>query len=99
MGLTCVRADVAAQQPRPGESLSTGGAHAGQGVRADVHLQSPEAGVLFGAVFAEEGRPGRRDGGLSLLLLLGGTDVRHDAGAFHPLAGGVRVHGFWAGGV
>lgn len=30
--LTCVCADVAAQQPRPGESLSTGGAHTGQGV-------------------------------------------------------------------
>lgn len=28
--LTCVCADVAAQQPRPGESLSTGGAHTGE---------------------------------------------------------------------
>lgn len=31
-GLTCVCADVAAQQPWPGESLSTGGAHTWQGV-------------------------------------------------------------------
>lgn len=30
--VTCVRADVAAQQPWPGESLSTGGAHTGQSV-------------------------------------------------------------------
>lgn len=97
--LTCVRADVAAQQPWPGESLSTGGAHAGQGVRADVHLQRAQAGVLLRAVFAEEGRPAGRDGGLPLLLLLGGADVGHDAGAFHPLAGGVCVHGLGAGGV
>lgn len=95
--LTRVCADVAAQQPRPGEGLSACGAHAGQGVGADVHLQSPEAGVLFGAVFAEEGRPGHRDGGLPLLL--GGTDVRHDAGALHPLPGAVHVYGFGAGGV
>lgn len=32
LGLTCVCADVTAQQPRPGKSLSTGGAHTGQGV-------------------------------------------------------------------
>lgn len=30
--LTCVCADVAAQQPRPGESLSTGGTHTWKGV-------------------------------------------------------------------
>lgn len=30
--LTCVCADVSTQQPRPGESLSTGGADAGQSV-------------------------------------------------------------------
>lgn len=29
---TCVCADVASQQPRPGESLSAGGAHTRQGV-------------------------------------------------------------------
>lgn len=83
---------VAAQQPRPGESLSTGGAHTGQGVRADVHLQCPEAGVLFWAVFAEEGWPGSRDRGLPLLLFFRGADMRHDAGAFHPLARGIRVY-------
>ncbi len=64
-----------------------------------MHLQSAQAGVLFGAVFAEEGWPGCCDGGLSLLLLLRGTDVRHNAGAFHPLARGVCVYGFGAGGV
>lgn len=97
--LTCVCANVAAQQPRPGESLATGGAHTGECVRADVHLQSPEAGVLFWAVFAEEGWPGCRDGGLSLLLFLGGIDTRHNPGAFHPLARGIRVYGLGAGGI
>lgn len=97
--LTCVCANVAAQQPWPGESLSTGGAHTGQGVGADVHLQGPQAGVLFGAVFAEERWPGRCDGGLSLLLLLRGADVSHNTSAFHPLARGIRVYGFRAGGV
>lgn len=99
MDLTCVCADVAAQQPRPGESLSTGGTHTRQGVWADVHLQSSQAGVLFGAVFAEEGWSGCCDGGLPLLLLLWGTDVSHNAGAFHPLTRGIRVCGFRAGGV
>lgn len=92
-------ADVAAQQPRPGESLSTGGAHTGQSVRADVHLQGPEAGVLFRAVFAEKSRPGCCDGDLPLLLFFGGTDVRDNAGAFHPLARGICVYGLRAGGV
>lgn len=65
-----------------------------------MHLQCPEAGVLFGAVLAEEGWPaGGCDRRLPLLLLLWGTDVRHDTGAFHPLARAVRVHGFGAGGV
>lgn len=96
--VTCVRADVAAQQPRPRESLSTGGTYTGQGVRADVHLQSPQTGVLFGAVFAEKGWPGCRDRGLSFLLLWG-ADMSHNAGAFHPLPGGVSVYGFWARGV
>lgn len=97
--LTCVCADVATQQPRSGESLSTGGANTGQGVGADVHLQSPQAGVLFGAVFAEESRPGRCDGGLSLLFLLWGTDMSHNTSAFHPLARGICVYRFRAGGV
>lgn len=64
-----------------------------------MHLQSPQAGVLFGAVFAEESRPGCCDGGLPLLLLFWGADVSHDAGAFHPLTGGVCVYGFRARGV
>lgn len=97
--LTCVRADVASQQPRPGEGLSAGGAHARQGMRADVHLQRPQAGVLFGAVLAEEGWPGCCGGGLSLLLFLGGAAVSRHARAFHPLAGGKCVHGLRARGV
>lgn len=55
---TCVRADVTPEQPRAGEGLSAGGADAGQRVRADVHLQGAQAGVLLGAVFAVEGRAG-----------------------------------------
>lgn len=65
-----------------------------------MHLQSAQAGVLFGTVFAEESRPGRHRRGLpSFLLFLGGADVRHDAGALHPLTRAVREDGFWAGGV
>lgn len=94
--LTCVCADVATQQPRPGESLSTGGANAGQGVWADVHLQSAQAGVLFGTVFAKESGSGCRDVGLSLFLLWG-IDMSHDTSTFHPLSRGVCVHRFRAG--
>lgn len=64
-----------------------------------MHLQRSEAGVFFRAVFAKEGWPGRRGGGLSLLLFLGGTAVRHHACAFHPLARGEGVHGLRARGV
>lgn len=65
-----------------------------------MHLQSPQAGVLLGAVFAEESRPGRHRRGLSsLLFFFGGADVGHDAGALHPLARGVLDDGLWAGGV
>lgn len=56
-------ADVSPEQPRPGESLAAGGAHAGEGVRANVHLQGPQAGVLLGAVLAVKGRPRRGFGG------------------------------------
>lgn len=64
-----------------------------------MHLQSPQAGVLFGAVFAEESWPGGCGGGLSLFFLFWGTDMSHDSGAFHPLARAVCVYGFWARGV
>lgn len=64
-----------------------------------MHLQSPKAGVLFGAMFAEESWPGCCDRGLPLLLFLRGADVRHDPGAFHPLTGGICVYGFRAGGI
>lgn len=64
-----------------------------------MHLQCPQAGVLFWAVFAKEGWPGCHGGGLSLLLLLRGTAVSHSACAFHPLARGKCVHGLGAWGV
>lgn len=64
-----------------------------------MHLQCPQAGVLFGAVFAEEGWPGCCDRGLPLLLFLWGTDVGHNTGAFHPLTRGIRVYRFRARGV
>lgn len=64
-----------------------------------MHLQRPEAGVFFWAVFAEEGRPGCRGGGLPLLLFLRGAAMSHDTSAFHPLAGGECVHGLRARGV
>lgn len=81
-----MRANVSSEQPRPGEGLPAGGTHAGQGVRADVHLQGPQAGVLLGAVFAVEawasgalgGRPQRRDGRVVGRLVMG---ERGDAAA------------------
>lgn len=56
-------ADVSSEQPRPGESLPAGGAHAGEGVGPNVHLQGPQAGVLLGAVLAVKGRPCGHFGG------------------------------------
>lgn len=56
--LTSVGADVALQQPGPGEGLSAGRANAGQRVASDVHLQRAQAQVLLVAVFAVEGLPG-----------------------------------------
>lgn len=53
--LAGVRADVSLQQPGSGEGLPAGGADAGQGVGADVHLQGTQAAVLLGAVLAAEG--------------------------------------------
>lgn len=64
-----------------------------------MHLQGPEAGVLFWAVFAEKGWPGCCDGDLPLLLFFRGTDVRDNASAFHPLARGICVHRLRARGV
>lgn len=51
-------ADVSSEKPRPGEGLPTGGAHAGQSVRANVHLQGSQAGVLLRAVLAVKDRAG-----------------------------------------
>lgn len=45
--LTSVGADVALQQPGPGEGLSAGRANAGQRVASDVHLQRAQAQVLL----------------------------------------------------
>lgn len=74
--LTCVCADVTSEQPRSGEGLSAGGAHAGQCVGADVHLQRAQAGVLLGTVFAvEAGATGRGSGH--------GRRCRCDAGGGH----------------
>lgn len=61
--LTCVGADVTSEQPRPRKGLAAGGAHAGQRVGADVHLERAQAVVLLGAVFAvEAGAAGRGSG-------------------------------------
>lgn len=57
--LTCVGADVAPEQPGPGEGFAAEAAEAGQGVGADVHLQGAQAGVRPGAVLAAEAPPPR----------------------------------------
>lgn len=97
--LACVCADVSSQQPRSGEGLSTGGAHTGQGVRADVHLESAQAGVLLGAVFTEESWPGCHHLGPPLLLFLRGTGAGQDTRALHPLPRCIRVNWLRTGGV
>lgn len=58
--LTCMGADVALEQPGPGEGLAAYLADAGQRVGADVHLEGPQAGILLVAVPAGEGRPSRQ---------------------------------------
>lgn len=75
-----MRADVSPEQPRPGEGLAARGAHAGEGVRPDVHLQGPQAGVLLGAVLAVKGRPGRDLGGQGAGGGGGGTRRRGEVG-------------------
>lgn len=55
--LTCVGADVALEQPGPGEGFAAEAALAGQGVGSDVHLQGAQAGVCPGAVPAAEASP------------------------------------------
>lgn len=50
-------ADVALQQPGPGEGLSADLTGAGQRVGADVHLEGAQAGVLLVAVLAGEDAP------------------------------------------
>lgn len=52
--LAGVRAEVALQQPRPGEGLAAQVALARLGVRADVHLQRPHRVVRLGAELAAE---------------------------------------------
>lgn len=56
--VTSVCADVALQQPGPGEGLAAHLADTGQRVAPDVHLESPQAHVLLLAVLAAEGFPG-----------------------------------------
>lgn len=60
-----------------------------------MHLQSPQAGVLFRAVLAEEGWPCCSDWGHSLILVWGPMTL--DAGAFGALRGVVGICGFGAG--
>ena len=90
-------ADMTTQQPGSGEGLSTCGANTGQSMRANVHLQCPQAGVLFRAVLAKEGRPGCSDRGLSLLF--GGTSMALGAVTFGSLRGMIAVFWLGAGGV
>lgn len=101
--LTCVGADVASEQPGPGEGLAAGGAHAGQRVRADVHLQGSQAGVLLRTVLAEEGRSGGRCDRRGFPLLLSGRRCCRPAlaagGPARSLWGPVVLCGLGAGGV
>lgn len=54
--LTCVCANVSSEQPWSGESFAAGGTNTWQSVRANMHLQCSQTGVLLRAVFAVEGR-------------------------------------------
>lgn len=60
-----------------------------------MHLQSPQAGVLFRAVLAEEGWPCCSDWGHSLVL--GQGPMALDACAFGALGGVIGVCGLGAG--
>lgn len=53
-------ADVALEQPGPGEGLAAYLADAGQCVGADVHLEGTQAGILLVTVPAGEGGPSRQ---------------------------------------
>lgn len=52
--LTCVCAYVSLEQPGPGEGLAAELTHTGQRVSPDVHLESPQAAVLFLTVLTAE---------------------------------------------
>lgn len=57
---TCMGADVALEQPGPGEGLTAHLTDAGQRVGADVHLEGTQAGILLVTVPAGEGAPSRQ---------------------------------------
>lgn len=57
---TCMGADVALEQPGPGEGLATHLTDAGQRVGADMHLEGTQAGILLVTVPAGEGAPSRQ---------------------------------------
>lgn len=52
---TCVGADVALEQPGPGEGLAAHLTDAGQRVGADMHLEGTQAGILLVTVPTGEG--------------------------------------------
>lgn len=57
---TCMGADVALEQPGPGEGLAAYLTDAGQCVGADMHLEGTQAGILLVTVPAGEGAPSRQ---------------------------------------
>lgn len=58
--LTCMGADVALEQPGPGEGLTAHLADARQRVGADVHLEGTQTGILLVTVPAGKGAPSRQ---------------------------------------
>lgn len=67
--LTSVGADVALEQPGPGEGLAAYLTNAGQRVGADMHLEGTQAGILLVTVPAGEGAP---SGQVAVQLLVSG---------------------------
>lgn len=53
-------ADVALEQPGPGEGLAAHLTDAGQRVGTDMHLEGTQAGILLVTVPAGEGSPSRQ---------------------------------------
>lgn len=85
-------ANVSPQQPGSGEGLPTRAAHTGECVRADVHLQRTQTGVLFGTVLAVKGGSGDGAGG-SCGLRAGGAVRELVAGQASRAATGLPALG------